>query len=155
MKAAKYLFVFWAGIFVYTSLSISFGATGLSAQRQLERELQKQEENIQVLMQINRELEDAMNSLLFDSETLAIHARNLGFASEQERFVRIVGLGVNQRNITNAGTVVIAAQPQYASNRTFRIIALSTGIMIFVSMIIFDVFDLYQKKLNRKIKEQI
>ena len=138
MKVTKYLFAVWAGVFLYALLSILFGATGLSAQHQLEREQQRQEENIAQLLQINRELEDSMNSLLYDRDALAIHAREQGYASGQERIIRIVGLGVNQRDMTSIGELVFAAEPHYVSNKTIRIIAFCSVISILICMLIFD-----------------
>ena len=138
MKVTKYLFAVWAGVFIYTLLSVLFGATGLSARHQLERERQRQEENIVNLIQINSELEDSMNSLLYDRDALTIHAREQGYASGQERFIRIVGIGVNQRNLTSIGELVFATEPHYISNKTIIIIALFSVLSILICMVIFD-----------------
>ena len=139
MRLAKYLLAPWAGVFIYTLLSVFFGPTGFSAYYQLERELQRQEANVESLRQINRELEENMSSLLYDRDTLSIFARELGYASQQERFVRIVGLGVNQKNLTSYGEFVIAAEPYHISNKTIRIIAVLTGISVIFCLITFDV----------------
>ena len=138
MKAVKYLFALWAGLLVYASLTIVFGAAGFSAYRQLEKEQKKQEANIENLKLINRELEDTVNSLLYDKDTLSVYAREQGYASQFERFIRIVGLGVSHKTRISAGEVVFAAEPQYAPDRTLRIIAFCMGITIFISMCVFD-----------------
>ena len=138
MKLAKYLLAPWAGILIYALLSVFFGPSGLSAYRQLEREQQRQESNIENLRQINRELEDSMSSLLYDRDTLSIHARELGYASSQERFIRIVGLGVNQKNLTSHGELVIAAEPKYFPNINIRIIAVLAAISIIICLLVFD-----------------
>ena len=138
MKAVKYLFAFWTGIFIYALLSVIFGAKGLSAYRQLEIEQKRQEANIENLKMINRELEDTMNSLLYDKDTLAVFAREQGYASRQERFIRIVGLGRNHSSKTSAGELVVAAEPQYIPDRTLRIIAFCSGITIFLCIAFFD-----------------
>ena len=154
MKMAKYLFVLWTGIFVYVLLSVFWGPTGLSARHQLEREQERQQANIEHLRQINRELEDTMNSLLYDMDTLAIHAREQGYASQQERFIRIVGLGVNQKNLTSYGELVIAAEPHYVSDRIIRIIALCSAISIFICMVVFDILKHLKYYENRQPKGQ-
>ena len=146
MKAAKYLFAIWAGVLIYTLLSVSFGAMGVSAQGQLEKEQKKQEENVAALKQINLELEDTVNSLLYDKDTLAVYAREQGFASEKERFIRIVGLGLSQKNKTQAGSVVFAAEPQYAPDQTIRIIAFCIGITVFICMAAFDFLKSFREK---------
>jgi len=138
MKAVKYLFALWAGVLVYASLSMFFGSVGLSAYRQLEKEQEKQETNIENLKLINRELEDTVNSLLYDKDTLAIYAREQGYAERQERFIRIVGLGVNHKNITSVGQVISISEPHHSSDRNLKIIAFCTGISLFFCMALFD-----------------
>ena len=138
MKAVKYLFAVWTGVLIYASLSVIFGAMGFSAYRQLQREQEKQEANIENLKQINRELEGVMNSLLFDQDTLALYAREQGYVSQSERFIRIVGLGLNQRNRAFAGEFVAAGSPQYTQDRIIRIISLCVGLAMIICMAVFD-----------------
>ena len=138
MKAVKYLFALWAGVLIYALLSFIFGARGISAYSQLQTEQSKQLVNIENLKLINHELEDTMNSLLYDKDTLAVFARDQGYASRQERFIRIVGLGGNQKIKFSTGEVVVAAEPQYIPDQTIRIIAFCTGITIFICMAFFD-----------------
>ena len=144
----KYLFALWAGVLIYASLSMIFGAKGVSAYRQLETERGRQEANIEVLMQINQELEDSLVSLRFDEDILALYAREQGYASQSERFIRIVGLGVNQRNRSSSGELVIAVEPLYTPDRTIRVIALSTGLIIAVCMVIFDILKILRDRLG-------
>ena len=139
MNVLKYLFALWAGVLVYTSLCIIFGATGISAYGQLNQELNKQEENINSLKIVNQELEDTMNSLLYDEDTLTVLARGQGYASQFERFIRIVGLGVNQNVRTFAGEPLFAVEPQYIPDKIFRIIALCIAGTIFICMAFFDI----------------
>ena len=138
MKAVKYLFALWAGISIYALLSITFGPKGLSAYHQLQNEQKAQEANIENLIQINRELENTVNSLLHDTDTLAVLAREQGYASPQERFIRIVGLVGYQRTRTFVGDLVVAAEPQYISDRTSTIISFCIGFAIFICMAVFD-----------------
>jgi cell division protein FtsB len=138
MKMTKYLFSLWAGVLIYASLFLVFGAKGFSAQRQLETEQKKQETNIESLKMINQELEETMNSLLYDKDTLSVYAREQGYASSQERFIRIVGLGVGQKNKTIPGKVIAADEPQYAPDKTIMMIAFCAGASIFLCMVVFD-----------------
>ena len=146
MKAVKYLFALWAGVLIYTLLSIVIGPMGFSVHRQLLNEQKSQENNIENLKLINRELEDTMNALLYDKDTLTVYARELGYASLRERFIRIVGLGGTQKVRTSAGEVVIAANPQFAPDRTLRIIAFCIGITIFICMAFFDVMKYFRDR---------
>jgi cell division protein FtsB len=138
MRAAKYLFAVWAGVLIYVMLTVFFGARGFYAQSQLEKEYKKQEENIGTLGLMNRKLKDFVNFLMTNEDTLLVYAREQGYASPQEHFVRIVGLGINQQNITNPGSVFIAAEPQYTPNWLFGLISFCAGLTILISAVIFD-----------------
>ena len=138
MRVVKYIFALWAGVLLYIMLSVAFGATGLSAYRQLYNEGQKQEANILELKKINGELESTMNSLLYDRDTLTVYAREQGYASAQERFIRIVGLGGIQKANMNTGDIIVALEPQYVSDKTLRMIAFFTALTIFFCMAAFD-----------------
>ena len=138
MNAAKYLFALWGGVLIYASLSVLFGARGISAHQQLEGEQQKQEANLENLKYINQDLENTMNSLLYDRDTLTVYAREQGYASGEERFIRIVGLGLSQKHRTSPGAVLVAAEPQYTPDRSLRIIALAVGLSMFACMALSD-----------------
>jgi cell division protein FtsB len=147
MKMVKYIFSLWAGILIYVSLFLLFGAKGFSAYRQLENEQKRQEANIESLKSINQELDGTMKSLLYDKDTLAVYAREQGYASPLERFMRIVGLGVNQSNKTFPGKVIAVAEPQYVPDRTIIMIAFYSGISIFLCMLVFDVLKFFRDPL--------
>ncbi|MCL2129648.1 MAG: septum formation initiator family protein [Treponema sp.] len=134
MKAVKYLFSLWAGVLVYTSLSFVFGPMGLSAYRQLKNEQTKQKVNIDFLKQTNKELENTMNSLIYDSETLTVLARAQGYASPEERFIRIVGLGGGGQIKNYAGEVLSSPEPGFIADKTLRIIGLCAGLSIFICL---------------------
>ena len=142
----KYLFALWVGVLVYASLAMVFGTKGLSAHGQLLREQRRQEVNITNLMLLNRDLENTMNSLLYDEDTLAVYARKQGYGSGTERFIRIVGLGTTQRTRTYPGSVVAIAAPQYTPEHTIRIIALGIGITILICMAIFDLLRFIRER---------
>jgi len=145
MKIAKYLFSLWAGVLIYASLFLIIGAKGFSAHRQLENEQKKQKANIESLKSVNQELEETMNSLLYDKDTLAVYAREQGYASPRERFIRIVGLGINQKNETSPGKVIAAAEPQYAPEKTIMMIAFCAGASIFLCMVVFDILKIFRE----------
>jgi len=146
MRSVKYLFAVWVGVLIYVLLTVFLGAKGVYAQNQLEKEYEKQEENIATLELINRRLKDFVNSLMSDEDTLLVYAREQGYASPQERFVRIVGLGINQKNITNPGTVLAAAEPQYIQNWVFLVIALCAGLAMLIPFAIFDLLKYLRER---------
>ena len=146
MEMTKYVFALWVGVLLYSLLTVSFGAKGFSAQHQLEKEREKQEENMEALELINKRLTDIEYSLLTDEDTLLVYVREQGYAFPSERFVRIVGLGMNQQNITNPGTIIAAAPPEFFPNQVFLIIALCFGIAILFCAAIFDLLKYLREK---------
>jgi len=145
MKALKYLFALWAGVIIYALLSFFYGSMGLSAYHQLEKEKAQQQANIENLKQINQGLEDTMNSLLYDKDTLAVYAREQGYASSSEKFIRIVGLGASLESKNSAGQVVAVLDPQCIPDQTLRIIATCTGITILICLAMFDLMKLLRE----------
>ena len=145
MNVVKYLFAVWAGVLIYAILAFSFGSRGVFAYRQLQSEQARQEANIEGLQLINRELESAVNALRYDADTLSVFARELGYATAQERFIRVVGLGGYQQTRTAAGEIVFAAPPQHLPNVPLRIIAFFTGISLLVCMAAFDFMKLLKE----------
>ena len=139
MNAAKYLFSVWTGVLLYALLFFVSGPRGVNSYRQLENEQKRQEVNVESLKQLNRELENKVNTLLYDKDTLAVYAREQGYAVENERFIRIVGLGVNQKSQISTGRVIFAEEPQYAPDRTLIIIAFCAGASVFICMVAFDI----------------
>lgn len=146
MKAVKYLFALWVGTLVYVSFSFFFGATGISAYRQLGQEQDKLEANLESLKRINRELDDTMNALRYDRDTLSVYAREQGYASPGERFIRIVGLGTNQKIKTSSGEALFAMPPQYTQSRTLSIIAFCAGLSVIICMAFFDILKFLRER---------
>jgi cell division protein FtsB len=131
MKVLKYLVSVWAAIAVYSALSLFYGATGFSAYRELLSGREIQWENIKKLALVNSELENTQNSLLYDRDTVAVHARQLGYGYDEERFIRIVGLGGLKKPSVTVGEIVVTPEPVFLSDRNIKLCALFVGIMVF------------------------
>jgi cell division protein FtsB len=131
MSVCKYLAAFWTAAAVYTAASLSSGAMGFSAYKELAVERDRQSANLETLGLINEELENTKNSLLYDSDTLTVYARELGYGRENEQYVRIVGL--NRANIpyTSPGEVIRTHRPDFIPDRTLKIIAFCSGLAVF------------------------
>jgi cell division protein FtsB len=138
MRAIKYLTALWAGAAVYVVLSITSGPVGLSAYHQLEDERDKQLTNIEALEVTNQELENTKNALLYDKDTLAVYAREQGFASQDEKFIRIVGLESAQKPKSSPGLVVSAAPPYYVPHQNLRIFSFCAALSILICMGAYD-----------------
>ncbi|MDR3341273.1 MAG: septum formation initiator family protein [Treponema sp.] len=138
MGKIKYLIPFWIAVVVYTLFSIFTGARGVSAYNQLKIERDKQVENMEALQLINKELENTKNALLYDEDALAVYARELGYGSANERFIRIAGLDGTRKQRTEAGQILIASKPNYISDESIKIFSFCLGFGLFICMLVFD-----------------
>jgi cell division protein FtsB len=130
MRALKYLISLWVVIIVYSLLSLFAGARGLSAYNQLRRERDKQRTNLEGLKNINQRLEGDKDALLYDSDTITAYARELGYGTDAERLVRIVGLSGARNQHYTAGQVITPSKQVYLSNQAIRIISLFAGLVV-------------------------
>ena len=138
MRIFKYLIGIWAAIIVYAVFSLLSGPRGLSAYNQLLAERGQQQANLKDLGTVNEELEKITNSLLYDKDTLLVHARQLGYGQEDERYIRIVGLGGINTPPTTAGKVYFAAAPDFLSDRIIKIAAVCTGLVVFAFLFVLE-----------------
>jgi cell division protein FtsB len=128
MRFLKFLLAVWITLATYTVAAFLWGPIGTSAYNQLVAERNKQRANIEALQSINRELEGTLNSLKYDSDTIRIYARELGYGQRDETFVRIVGLGGAKKQRTTAGQIVIPRTPGYIPDRILWFFAFCAGI---------------------------
>jgi len=141
MRIFKYLFGIWAAVAIYTLFIFFAGPKGLNVYNYLLMEKEQQWGNIRELGLINEELERTRNNLLFDQDTLLVHARQMGFGHENERFIRIVGLsGINPAP-AEVGTVYSAQMPGFIPERYIKIAALSIGLLLFAFLFMLEVID--------------
>ncbi|MDR1411382.1 MAG: septum formation initiator family protein [Spirochaetaceae bacterium] len=132
MRLLKYLFPLWAAIFVYSLLSLFYGPSGFSAYEGLMAERDKQMDNIESLKKIRWELEGDRDALLYDGDSIAVQARELGYGTDDERFVRIVGLSKTMRRQYSAGDSIEAQAPESMDEKTIRTVSFITGGVILV-----------------------
>jgi cell division protein FtsB len=143
MKLGKYLLVPWLTLAVYTVASMYNGTTGIGPYRDLLQERNKILENLEKLQLINQQLEGSMDALLYDSETIRIKARELGYGAAEDRFVRIVGLPGARHSDLRPGIIRTAFQPLYKSDKAYRLISLCLGLILFT---LFLAGDILRKK---------
>ncbi|MDR2376168.1 MAG: septum formation initiator family protein [Treponema sp.] len=142
MRVVKYCVALWVLVVVYTTVSLFAGERGISAYNELLEELARQETNMKDLKRINMELENTKNALLYDSDTIRVYARDLGFGEENEKFVRIVGLGQNRKVPLFPGEVVIPEERQYMDNKTICLISIFAALTVFIAFLVQDILDL-------------
>jgi cell division protein FtsB len=138
MKIIKYLVPIWVSIAVYSALSLFSGAIGFSAYDQMLRERDRQKRNLEVLQELNRKLKGDTDALLYDSDTIAAYARELGYGKSEERFVRIVGLSNRRKQNHDPGRIFIAAKPEFMAQADIRSISLACGLGLLGCILAFD-----------------
>jgi len=141
MKVCKYLIGVWAAIAIYTLFSFLGGPKGIYSYNYLLAEKDRQWDNIQTLGILNEELERTRNNLLYDQDTMLIHARQMGYGQRDERFVRIVGLGSIRNTPSTAGNIYITQSPDYIADKTIKIVALCAGLLIFAFLFMLELIE--------------
>ena len=141
MRIFKYLIGIWTALAVYALFSFLFGPRGLAVYNDLLAEKERQRENISQLEVINEDLEKTRNSLLYDEDTLMVHARQMGYGQEDERFIRIVGLGNIKATPAVTGTVYTAQNPEFISDKSIKIAALCAGLLIFAFLFMLQLIE--------------
>ncbi|MCL2244785.1 MAG: septum formation initiator family protein [Treponema sp.] len=150
MKLSKYLIGVWTAVAIYALFSILNGPKGLSAYNQLLSEREQQLANIKELGYINEELENTKNNLLYDHDTLLVHARQMGYAHEDERFIRIVGLERINSSPAITGKIYITKEPDFFSDKIIKIISICAGLLIFSFLLMFELIEAYTARSQNK-----
>jgi len=78
---------------------------------------------------------------LYDQDTLLVHARQLGYGYEDERFIRIVGLGNIKNTPAVTGNMYTIKNPDYISDKTIKIVSLSAGLLLFAFLFMLEIID--------------
>ena len=138
MRVFKYLFGLWTAIVVYTILSLVGGSKGISAYNFLLSEKDRQIANTKELEIINEELEKSKNNLLYDHDTLLVHARKMGYSYEDDKFIRIVGLGNNLNTQAVTGKVYFSQTPDFIPDKYIKIASLCAGLLVFAFLFMLD-----------------
>ena len=141
MRLSKYIVGVWAAVAVYTIFSFLGGPKGISSYNYLLAERDRQWENISELGILNEDLERAKNNLLYDEDTLLVHARQMGYGQKNEQFVRIVGLGNKIPVPAAAGNVYSAGIPDFISSRSVNIAAICVGLLIFAFIFVMEIIE--------------
>jgi len=150
MKLSKYLIGVWTAVVIYMLFMLLSGPKGISAYNQLLSEREQQWANIEKLEFINEELENTKNNLLFDQDTMLVHARQMGYAQEDERFIRIVGLGSLGSPPVMTGKIYITREPDFLSDKIIKIISICAGLLIFSFLLTFELIDSYTARSEKR-----
>jgi len=127
-------------VLVYSLFSAVLGQNGIYARRHLEAELLQLHQNQQALDRRYDEFARSKDSLLNDPDALSVFARQLGYGSPGEEFIRIMGLGVAVNADMPTGQVLYASSPSFVSDSMIKIVSLFVGIAILLYFLVVDFF---------------
>ncbi|MCL2209707.1 MAG: septum formation initiator family protein [Treponema sp.] len=141
MRISKYLFSVWTAVAIYAVLSFFGGRGGYSSYNYLLAEKERQEANLKDLININENLETINNNILYDHDTMLVYAHQMGYGYEDEKFIRIVGLGKLKNIPAAAGTVYFHQKPEFINDITIKIIAFCAGLLVFFFILIMELIE--------------
>jgi cell division protein FtsB len=141
----KYFAALWFAVVFYSVSSLFMGAAGFSAYRQLNAEKEKQIANLRRLEAINEEISGRKEALIYDNDTIGIYARELGYGSGKERFIRIAGLNGKAKTRISAGEPLLPVPPDYIDDKTLRIASVALAFAMLLSFAVVDIMRLVKK----------
>jgi len=142
MKIFKYLIGIWVAVAIYTLFSFFAGPKGMSAYNYLLSEKDLQWDNIRELGILHEELERTRNNLLYDHDTMLVHARQMGYGQENERFIRIVGLSNIKPVPAETGNIYYAQNPNFINDKSIKIVAVCIGFLIFAFFFMLEIIEM-------------
>ena len=141
MRIFKYLISLWIAVAIYTLFSFLGGPRGIPVYNNLLSERDELLMNIKKLEIINEELERTKNNLLYDHDTLLVHAHRIGYGYKNERFVRIVGFESIKNTPLVTGKVYITQNFDFFSDKNIKIAALLAGLIVFAFLFCIELID--------------
>jgi cell division protein FtsB len=138
MRFLRYILALWTTLLVYTVFSLVLGQNGLYARKHLEAEYVRLLQNQESLQYTNREFHNIKNSLIYDQDAISVYARQLGYGREDEKFVRIMGLGIAANMEMSVGRVLYAEAPAFVPDSTIKLISAFFGLLVLAFFIIKD-----------------
>jgi len=136
MRFVQYMLVPWTAVAVYTFFSFFLGQNGLYARKHLETERQRLLENQKTLEQTQQDFLKNKENLMSDGDMLSVYARQLGYGTEDEQFIRIKGLSVAITPPMPAGQALYAVSPEFVPDTVIKVISLCFALAVLLFLII-------------------
>jgi hypothetical protein len=129
---------------------VTVGKIGGQAYDELLRERERQQSNLENLYNINENLTGIRDALKYDGDTIAVYARELGFGSEDERFIRIVGLDNIRSSQITEGELIPIETSDFIEDKTLRIIAVCVAGVLFLFLLFIDMLKVLSGTRTRR-----
>ncbi|MCL1930672.1 MAG: septum formation initiator family protein [Treponema sp.] len=138
MRLVQYMLVPWTAVVVYTFFSFFLGQNGLYAHKHLEAERQRLIENQKILEHTRQDFEKTKENLMYDGDMISVYARQLGYGTEDEQFIRIKGLSIAINPPMPPGQVLYAVSPDFVSDTVIKVISACFALAVMVFLLIKD-----------------
>lgn len=133
--------------FCYVSLSFIFGESGLLAEKQLERQKDLLVANINEIQKTQDSLMIKQSALSQDTEVIASYARQIGYVSEGESILKIIGIPSTKQKQLEIGKKYLKTEIVFIEEWITK----SCGIALFVlSYFILFLISLKSKNQDRR-----
>jgi len=136
MRFVQFMLVPWTAVVVYTFFSFFLGQNGLYARKHLEAEQQRLMENQKALEQTRQDFLKTKENLISDRDMLSVYARQLGYGTENEQFIRIKGLSVAINPPMPAGQAQYALSPEFVSDTVIKVISVCFALAVLVFFLV-------------------
>jgi len=140
MRFVQYMLVPWTAVVVYTFFSFFLGQNGLYAYKHLEVERQRLMDNQKALEQTRQDFVKTKENLISDRDMMSVYARQLGYGTENEQFIRIKGLSIAINPPMPAGQVLHAINPEFVSDTVIKVISVCFALAVLIFFLIKDAF---------------
>ncbi len=123
----------WLTMAVFFILTLVSGPDGMNSYRKLEEYKVSLEDNIERLDSINTGLKKESQRLMTDSDEIQVKARELGYFAPDEGMILVKGYSNDSRTLYSMGLLLSSDYRQKDNSPAFRISALITGMLFFVT----------------------
>ena len=143
LKVITPIFVF---AFVYSFLSMCFGARGFFACQQLRRQHEALVQHVQLLSDIGEDLNIRIANLSSDPQTIAVYAHELGYVQKNERLIKLMNFSGTAERTEDVSVVYLIEAPRYLPDAVCKTIAVSMSIIVIMCEMIVSKKNAYSKK---------
>ncbi len=119
-------------VFVYAALSGFFGPKGLYSKKFMETQRDALIAKVNSLNLTGNDLDNHIEDLRNDPDTIAIYAHELGYIYENEGIIKLAGFNSELSKMLNPGAPLKISQPHFISDYICKTISFSFGIIVII-----------------------
>ena len=138
MKRFRLLAALFAGVFFYSVFSIFAGRDGIWVRNQLNEQKRVLSTHTASIEKTNRELLLEKTALQKDEDVIRAYARKMGYVSEGEKLVKIIGLPVRETHLYDAGSIIKHTDVNYIDESVCKMLGLIIFSLVYIVLILAD-----------------